>query len=74
LPLNILTTPGIPDLRTLSKLGVARVSLGPSFLKIAIKAMKALAVELKDYNGLSSIAENKISTEYLKILVSKNIG
>ena len=29
LPLNIITAPGIPDLKTLSKLGVARVSLGP---------------------------------------------
>jgi 2-methylisocitrate lyase-like PEP mutase family enzyme len=48
LPLNIITIPGIPDLKTLSKLGVARVSLGPSLLKIGIRAMKALAMQLKD--------------------------
>jgi len=72
LPLNILAIPGIPDLKVLNKLGVARVSLGPSLLKIAIKAMKALAIQLKDYDGLSSITENKISTDYLKNLVSKN--
>src|SRR5258706_8032296 len=53
LPLNIITMPGIPDLKILSELGVARVSLGPSLLKITIKAMKALAMQLKDYEGLS---------------------
>jgi 2-methylisocitrate lyase-like PEP mutase family enzyme len=72
LPLNILTIPGIPDLKTLSKLGVARISLGPSLLKIAIRAMKELALQLKDYGGLSSITGNEITSDYLKSLVSKN--
>ena len=72
LPLNIITTPGIPDLKTLSKLGVARVSLGPSLLKIAIKAMKQIALQLKDYEGLSTITENEITSDYLKNLVNKN--
>ena len=71
LPLNIITVPGIPDLKTLSELGVARVSLGPSFLKIAIRAMKELATALKDYEGLSSITGNEITSDYLKSLVSK---
>jgi 2-methylisocitrate lyase-like PEP mutase family enzyme len=72
LPLNIITTPGIPDLKTLSKMGVARVSLGPSLLKTAIKAMKELAIQLKDYEGLSSITGNEITSDYLKSLVNKN--
>ena len=72
LPLNIITMPGIPDLKTLSELGVARVSLGPSLLKIAIKAMKALATQLKDFEGLSSITGNEITSDYLKSLVNKN--
>lgn len=71
MPINILTIPGIPDLKTLSKMGVARVSLGPSFLKIAIKAMKNLALQLKDYEGLWAITENEITTDYLKNLVNK---
>jgi 2-methylisocitrate lyase-like PEP mutase family enzyme len=71
LPLNILTLPGIPDLKALSKLGVARVSLGPSFLKIAIQAMKQLALQLKDHEGLSSITGNEITTDYLKTLVTR---
>ena len=71
LPLNIITIPGIPELRALSKLGVARISLGPSLLKIAIRAMRDLAIQLKDYEGLSAITGNEITTDYLKNLVNK---
>ncbi len=72
LPLNVSAIAGIPNLRTLNKIGVARVSLGPGFLKIAINAMKELATQLKDYDGLSSITENEITSDYLKDLVNKN--
>jgi 2-methylisocitrate lyase-like PEP mutase family enzyme len=71
-PLNILTIPGIPDLKTLHKIGVARVSLGPSFLKIAIRAMKEMAIQLKDGEGLSVITGNEITSDYLKSLVNKD--
>jgi 2-methylisocitrate lyase-like PEP mutase family enzyme len=71
LPVNIVTVPGIPDLKTLRKLGVARVSLGPSLLKIAVKAMKELAIQLKDNEGLSSITGNEITSDFLKSLVKK---
>ena len=74
LPINIITMPGIPDLKTLGKIGVARVSLGPSLLKIAIKAIKELAQQLKDYEGLSSITGNEITSDYLKSLVNKGIN
>jgi len=70
LPINILTIPGIPDLQTLNKLGVTRVSLGPSLLKIAIRAMKDLAIQLRDYEGLTAITENKVTSDYLKSLVN----
>lgn len=73
LPLNILILPGIPDLKTLNKLGVARVSLGPSLLKIALGAMKHLALQLKDHEGLTSITGNEITTDYLKMLVSQKV-
>jgi 2-methylisocitrate lyase-like PEP mutase family enzyme len=74
LPLNVLTIPGIPELKTLQKLGVARISLGPSLLKIAIRAMEQLALQLKDHEGLSSITENKITTAYLEKLVDGKIN
>lgn len=69
MPINILALPGIPDFTILDKLGVARVSLGPGLLKYAIKAMKSLATELKEYNGLSLITENEITSNYLKSLI-----
>jgi 2-methylisocitrate lyase-like PEP mutase family enzyme len=72
LPINIITIPGIPDLKTLNDAGVARVSLGPSFLKIAIRAMKDLSLQLQDLEGLPSITNNEITTDYLKKLLNKN--
>jgi len=72
MPVNVITIPGVPELSVLSDLGVARVSLGPSFLKIAIKAMKNLAVKLQNFEGLSDITENEITSAYIKDLVNKN--
>jgi 2-methylisocitrate lyase-like PEP mutase family enzyme len=72
MPVNILTIPGIPELSVLHDIGVARVSLGPSFLKIAIKALKNLAIKLQNFEGLSDITENEITSAYVKDLVNKN--
>ncbi len=69
-PVNILAIPGIPAFNSLEKLGVARVSLGPGFLKIAIKAMKDLAEDLLHQNGYDKIMENTITTDYLKELIN----
>ncbi len=71
MPINVLTLKGIPDLNTLKALGVRRVSLGPSLLKAAIKAMKTLAEDLKEYKGLDSIIENEVTSDYLKSLINK---
>ena len=72
MPVNVITIPGIPELNVLNEIGVARVSLGPSFLKIAIKAMKNLALKLQNLEGLSDITENEITSAYVKDLVNKN--
>jgi 2-methylisocitrate lyase-like PEP mutase family enzyme len=72
MPVNVITIPGIPQLNVLNEIGVARVSLGPSFLKIAIKAMKNLAVKLQNFDGLPDITENEITSVYLKDLINKN--
>ena len=72
MPVNVITIPGIPELNTLNEIGVARVSLGPSFLKIAIKAMKNLALKLQNLEGLPDITENEITSAYVKDLVNKN--
>lgn len=70
-PVNILAIPGIPDLKALGKIGVARLSLGPGFLKVAIRAMKEAARQLMNGEGLSGVTENEISNDYLKKLVSR---
>lgn len=70
MPVNILMMPRISDLKTLEQLGIARVSLGPGFLKYAIKAMKELATKLKDYGGLDEVIRNDVTSDYLKHLVT----
>src|SRR5665213_2899226 len=69
-PVNILAIPGIPDLKRLTQIGVARLSTGPGFLKIAVRAMKRAALQLLNGEGLTTITENEITSEYLKKLVS----
>lgn len=71
MPVNILTLPGIPDLQTLEDIGVARVSLGPSLLKYAVKAMKSLAEQLQNKKGLEEITQNPITSDYLEALLMK---
>lgn len=70
MPINILALPGIPEIKVLKEIGVARISLGPSFLKIAINAMKSIAVELKNSERLYEITENEITSDFLKSLIS----
>lgn len=72
MPINILLIPGVPGLDILHKMGVRRISLGPGFLKFAIKAMKNLAMKLQKNEGLTDITGNEITSDYLKGLVNKN--
>ena len=71
MPINILLMDGIPTLRELTEMRVARVSLGPGFLKVAIRAMKNAATKLQNLEGMSEIIENEITSPYLKELVNK---
>lgn len=71
MPVNIIIIPEIPGLNVLHEIGVSRVSLGPSFLKYAVKGMKDLAIKLQNHEGLTDITGNDITNEYLKHLVSK---
>jgi 2-methylisocitrate lyase-like PEP mutase family enzyme len=71
MPVNILLMPGIPELADLQNMGVARVSLGPGFLKIAVQAMKNLAVKLLHHDGIDEITGNEITSAYLKDLMTK---
>ena len=71
MPVNIILIPGVPSIDTLQKIGVKRISLGPGFLKIAIKAMKNLATKLQRHEGLDEITGNEITSDYLISLVSR---
>jgi len=71
-PINVLTFPGIPPLKTLEEIGVARVSLGPNYLKLALKTMRDIATKLKDYDGLNEIINNDVTSDYVKSLINKD--
>jgi 2-methylisocitrate lyase-like PEP mutase family enzyme len=69
LPVNILLLPGIPDFNALKEIGVARLSLGPGFLKVAVNAMKQTAQNLLNFDGMDKITQNPISMDYLNSLI-----
>jgi 2-methylisocitrate lyase-like PEP mutase family enzyme len=71
LPVNILMVSGIPDFATLKKLGLARISLGPGFLKTAINSMKNIAENLLHFEGMNEVITNPVTSDYLKNLISK---
>jgi 2-methylisocitrate lyase-like PEP mutase family enzyme len=71
LPVNILMLPGIPDFPALKEIGVARISLGPGFLKFAINSMKNIAEKLLHFEGMEEITGNPVTSDYLKSLISK---
>ena len=70
LPVNILLLPGIPDFEILQTIGIARISLGPGFLKTAINAMKNIAEKLLHYEGMPEVMDNPVTSAYLKNLIS----
>lgn len=69
LPVNILLLPGIPEFSELKEIGVARLSLGPGLLKVAINAMKNVAERLLVCDGMNEVAQNPVSMDYLKNLI-----
>lgn len=71
LPVNILMIPGIPDFSTLKEIGLARISLGPGFLKYAFNSMKNIAEKLLIYRGMEDVTTNPITTDYLNKLILK---
>ena len=72
LPVNILLFPGIPDLESLQKMGLARLSLGPGLLKIAINAMKNISEKLLQQEGMSDITGNPVTGDYLNHLIAES--
>lgn len=74
LPVNILAMAGVPELKTLKKLGVARVSFGPGLLRVAIHAMQDAIIRLHSMTGLDEITGNPVTMDFLRKLVGGNPG
>lgn len=71
LPVNILMLPGIPDFSSLKEIGLARISLGPGFLKYAINSMKNIAQKLLNFEGVEEISSNPVTSDYLNQIINK---
>jgi len=74
IPVNVLLLPGIPDFETLKTIGVARLSLGPGFLKTSINAMKNIAEKLLHDKGMQELTDNPVTSAYLNNLITKRNG
>ena len=66
--------PGIPDFAVLKEIGLARISLGPGFLKKAIQGMKQAAQKLLVHEGMEDITTNPVTGDYLNNLIFKKYG
>lgn len=69
LPLNLTMIPGLPDLATLKKLGVARVSLASNFFKLAITTMKDAAEKLLRGEDVMDSLKQSVPSDFVGGLV-----
>lgn len=70
-PVNILAMPGVPDLKTLKQAGVARVSLGPGMLRVAVSAMQDAAIRLRSLEGLAEVTASPVTMDLLRKLAAR---
>jgi 2-methylisocitrate lyase-like PEP mutase family enzyme len=70
-PVSILAGPQAPSVPELQDLGVARVSYGTAFHRMAMGAVKRLALELRDQGTITSLKEGLPSNEIAAIVEQK---
>jgi 2-methylisocitrate lyase-like PEP mutase family enzyme len=70
-PLNVLLVKPIGDLKKLEKLGVARVSTGPGFLKAALTKMKNASDGLLNYESSEFFRDEFVSNDFLNSLIKR---
>ena len=70
-PLNILSGPGSPSLPELSKLGVARVSLGSSTMRATLGYLRRIAEELKTAGTYSKLEDAPSHAEMNRMMEEK---
>ena len=67
-PVSILAVPGMPSAREMEEMGVARISYGSLFLRVAIAALKSAATEVLETKMHDSLAEGIPGAELKAIL------
>lgn len=69
-PLNVLARTGIPPLAELTRLGVARVSLGGALMRAALAATRKLVTDLHSTGDLAPITSTTISHAEMQSLLA----
>jgi 2-methylisocitrate lyase-like PEP mutase family enzyme len=69
MPINVLLSKPVSDLKQLEKIGIARVSLGPNLLNHVLTTMKHIADGLVQYDTTAFFGRELSSREYLNSLV-----
>ena len=67
-PVNVMVRPGLPSVRELERLGVARVSLGPTTSYAAMGLLKRIAKELLEKGTYQTLLEGAITIDELNKL------
>ncbi|MBI2649023.1 MAG: isocitrate lyase/phosphoenolpyruvate mutase family protein [Thaumarchaeota archaeon] len=67
-PVNVMVRPGLPSVRELERLGVARVSLGPTASYAAMGLLKRIAKELLEKGTYQTLLEGAITIDELNRL------
>jgi 2-methylisocitrate lyase-like PEP mutase family enzyme len=70
-PLNVYASASAPSVRALEDAGIARLSLGPGLLKVALTAMKDAAEQLQKDGSYRHLNENVMSSEEVEHFVRK---
>ena len=69
-PVNVMARPGLPPVRELERLGVARLSLGPTPSYAAMGLLKRIASELQRDGTYRNLLEGAITFDELNRLAS----
>jgi 2-methylisocitrate lyase-like PEP mutase family enzyme len=67
-PVSILLAPGMPSAKECEEMGVARVSYGSMFLRVAVEAVKRAALEVKEQKTHELLSEAIQGAELREIL------
>jgi 2-methylisocitrate lyase-like PEP mutase family enzyme len=67
-PVNVMVRPGLPELEVLDRLGVRRVSFGPSASYAALGLLRRVAREIREEGSFRSLVDGAISFDELNLL------